>query len=326
VVIESRRLRYSKSVTLSSIDTASGAFCGTGHASRHYLIGMDQTLFRETNVVVDDVRLHLLQAGRKGAPSFLFVHGWPQNSEAFRAVMADLSDDCCLAAIDLPGVGRSVGQPRAADKRTLAHYVRAAMLAADLRNVTLVGHDIGGQIVYAYLQRFAGTIERAAILNVAIPGVPPWSEVAQSPRIWHFGFHAVPQLPELLVTGHEAAYFDFFFDAIAANRAAITPQARRAYAEAYSSATSLKAGFDWYRAFPQDERDNAATAGSTVATPVLYVRGDAESGELKLYVDGLRQSGLINIQGRSIANCGHFSPDEQPRALAEALRAFVRSA
>jgi hypothetical protein len=36
--------------------------------------------------------------------------------------------------------------------------------------------------------------------------------IISDPRIWHFSFHGVPSLPELLIRGHERAYFDFFFD------------------------------------------------------------------------------------------------------------------
>ena len=197
----------------------------------------------------------------------------------------------------------------------MARYVNEVIGAADLADVTLAGHDVGGQIVYAYLRAFPETVKRAAILDVAVPGVDPWSKVVSNPRIWHFGFYAVPDLSELLVSGHVAAYFDFFFNVISANPAAIGAEARRIYAKAYGSAESLRAGFDLYRAFPQDERDNIADAATLVSTPVLYVRGDAESGTLQDYIDGFRKAGLANIKGELIADCGHFSPEEQPMAL-----------
>jgi hypothetical protein len=50
--------------------------------------------------------------------------------------------------------------------------------------------------------------------------------------ISHFAFNAVPKLPELLVQGRVAAYFDFFLVTITTNPAVITPEARRIYAEA----------------------------------------------------------------------------------------------
>src|SRR3954469_17056001 len=187
---------------------------------------------QEMMIDLGEISLHMVSAGKESAPSLLFLHGWPQTSRAYAPLMAELQDSFRVAAVDLPGVGKSVGQPRGADKRALARYVEGAITAAGLDRVTLVGHDVGGQIVYAYLRESPKTIERAAILDVVIPWIDPWPQVVRNPDIWHFAFH-VPHLPERLVTGRQAAYFDFFFDAIAANPAAIVPGARRAYAEAY---------------------------------------------------------------------------------------------
>jgi pimeloyl-ACP methyl ester carboxylesterase len=279
---------------------------------------------REAQIDLGDVSLHLAESGPDDAPALLCLHGWPQDHHAFDGVRAMLEDRFRVVAVDLPGIGRSVGAPRGADKRALAGHIDALIKAVPLRDLTLVGHDVGGQIAYAYLRAYPNGVARAAILNVAIPGVPPWADVIRDPRIWHFAFHAVPDLPERLVAGRERAYFDFFFDGIAAQPGAISDAARRRYVQAYAARHSLSAGFDWYRAFPQDARDNAALAGTAVETRVLYVRGQREGGELEAYVDGLRGAGLSHVEGALIPECGHFSPEEQPSALAEALEAFVR--
>lgn len=100
--------------------------------------------------------------------------------------------------------------------------------------MTLVGHDVEGQIVYAYLKAYPDALQKAIIMNVAVPGVDPWSEVKRNPYIWHFAVHAIPNLPELLVAGKEAAYFAFFFDAISAKPDGVSERARETYVEAYS--------------------------------------------------------------------------------------------
>ena len=87
---------------------------------------------------------------------------------------------------------------------------------------------------------------------------------------------------------------------------------------------ALKAGFDWYRAFPQDEKDNIAVERQPVDTPVLYLRGDKDPGlGVDRYVEGLRQGGLRDVEGGTIANSGHFAPDEQPQDVARALERFL---
>jgi pimeloyl-ACP methyl ester carboxylesterase len=278
---------------------------------------------RHRDVEAEGIPVHVVEGGTSGGPALLFLHGWPESWAAFERVMLALSREAHVVAMDLPGIGGSRIPPPANDKRTLAACVRGVIGALGLRDVTLVGHDVGGMIVYAYLHAYRDELRRAVIMNVAIPGVEPWDEVRRNPRIWHFAFHAVPELPERLVSGREAAYFDFFFDAIAARPGAVGQPARQLSVEAYSTPEALRTGFEWYRALPQDEKDNRAVRGNAVSTPVLVLRGEREPGDLESYVGGLRASGLRDVRGHPIPDSGHFAPDEQPAEVVAALRAFM---
>lgn len=100
--------------------------------------------------------------------------------------------------------------------------------ALDLTRLTLAGHDIGGQVTYAYLSQLKEELERAVILDVAVPGVAPWSEVLRNPHIWHFAFHGLPDLPERFVEGRQRLYFDFFYEALAAHPMTIDADLRHA--------------------------------------------------------------------------------------------------
>jgi pimeloyl-ACP methyl ester carboxylesterase len=178
-------------------------------------------------------------------------------------------------------------------------------------------------ITYAYLREFPDRLARAAILDVVIPGIEPWSKVIGNPHIWHFGFHAVPELPETMVRGREAPYFDFFFNTIAATPTAIGAEARATYVAAYARPEALQTGFEWYRAFAQDAQDNTASRDRSITTPVLYLRGDREGGELAAYARGLLDAGLRDVRSAVIPGSGHFLPDEQPEYLVAALQRFI---
>lgn len=281
-------------------------------------------LFRHRQLNVDGLSIHIAEAGTAGQPAVLFLHGWPESWAAFQHVMATLRTDAHVIAMDLPGIGGSLTPPPWSDKRTLATYVRGVIEQLSLDGLTLVGHDVGGMVVYAYLRASLGRLDRAVIMNTAIPGVDPWSDVKRNPHIWHFGFHAVPGLPETLVAGHQAAYFDFFYDRLAASPAGVSEEARETYADAYARSSALRAGFDWYRAFEQDERDNTEASRRTDDTPLLYLRGEQDPGlGLERYVNGLRLAGMTNVRGGEIAASGHFAPDEQPERVAAAVREFM---
>jgi pimeloyl-ACP methyl ester carboxylesterase len=265
--------------------------------------------------------LQVVEGGVRDGPGMLFLHGWPATSASFAAVMERLAGRARVAAIDLPGIGNSPVPPPANDKKTLAGVVRGAIAALGLRQTTLVGQDVGGMITYAYLHAYPGTVERAVIMNTAIPGVDPWEEVVRNPQIWHFGFHAVPRLPETLVAGRQGPYFDFFYDVLS-RPGGVSREARQRYVEAYSRPEALKTGFDWYRAFPRDAEDNRRVDRGC-STAVLYLRGERESGDLDRYVAGLRAGGLREVRGQLIADSGHFAADEAPEAVAALLGTLI---
>ncbi|HEU6450512.1 MAG TPA: alpha/beta hydrolase [Gemmatimonadaceae bacterium] len=278
---------------------------------------------RHRQVEVEGIEVHAVDGGASDSPAVLFLHGWPEDWTAFERIMTPLAERAHVVAIDLPGIGGSATPPGANDKRTLARYVHGVIEVLGLRDATLVGHDVGGMITYAYLRAYPDELARAVIMNTAIPGVAPWDEVKRNPHIWHFAFHAVPELPEKLVAGREAAYFDFFYDAIAARPGAVAASAREAYVEAYSRSEALHTGFEWYRAFPRDEADNGAATGEPVLTPVLYLRGEHERGDMQEYLRGLRDAGVRDIRGAVVPGSGHFAPNERPDDVAALLRGFI---
>ena len=279
--------------------------------------------FHHQQITIEGVEIHAVEAGSKSSPhTFLFLHGWPEDASAFRQVQALASQEARTVAIDLPGIGLSTTALPSGVKSAIAPYIVGVIEKLALENVTLVGHDAGGMVAYACLRRFPGQLRSVVILSTVIPGLPPWEDVIRNPHVFHFGFHAVPDLPELLVRDRQGPYFDYFFHAIAAHPEAITPAARQRYVAAYSSAGALKAGFDWYRAFPKDAEENRNDK-APVDVPLLYLRGEKEGGEMQKYLDGFREAGIVRLSSALIPASGHFTPEEQPEAVWQALRAFV---
>lgn len=281
--------------------------------------------FRHEQVKVPSGEFHVVSGGTPGASTLLFLHGWPQDWSAFDSLMTLAAESARVVAIDLPGVGRSHFCNPPSRKHALAAEIRGLVQKLGLEGITVVGHDVGGQIAYSYLRQFSSEITAVVIMDVVIPGIDPWDEVLHNPHIWHFAFHNVPHLPERLVIGKQAEYFDFFFNAIAASSSGVTNKARHRYVEAYREASALKAGFDWYRAFRHDAEDNVSYKGRALQTPVLLIRGDRESGKISKYVDGLRKSGVTNVSGVLIPDAGHFSAEEQPEAAWRAIASFIAS-
>jgi len=285
----------------------------------------DHSEFRHRQITVDGVDIHAVEAGTPSSPhTLLFLHGWPEDASEFQAVQALAAREARTVAIDLPGIGGSTTALPSGVKSAIAPHVIGVIKTLSLKNVTLVGHDAGGMVAYACLRCFPEHLRGVAILSTVIPGLPPWDDVIRNPHVFHFSFHAVPHLPELLVRDRQGPYFDYFFQAIAARPEAITPAARQRYAAAYASPGALKAGFDWYRAFPKDAEENR-NHKTKIDVPLLYLRGDKEGGEMQKYLDGFRAAGITRLSGALIPSSGHFTPEEQPEAVWQALRAFLNA-
>jgi pimeloyl-ACP methyl ester carboxylesterase len=279
--------------------------------------------FRHRQIAVGASSLHVVEAGDPEAAPFLFLHGWPESWRTWEPVMSLASRSALAVAIDLPGVGESTGDPTDGSKRQLADTVHRLVAELGLRDLTLVGHDAGGMVAYAYLRAFQ-VLRRAVVMDTVIPGVDPWERVLRNPYLWHFAMHAIPNLPERLVRGHQREYFDYFYDVLSPDPARITDRERSASAEAYAGDAALTAGFSWYRAFPRDAADNREAGGGTeVTTPVLYLRGERETGRIEDYLAGLRAAGLVNVEPALVPGAGHFTQVEAPEETWRLIAGFA---
>jgi pimeloyl-ACP methyl ester carboxylesterase len=279
--------------------------------------------FRHRHVVVADSQLHAVEAGDPDGVPFLFLHGWPESWQSWRQVMTVAARQARPVAIDLPGVEASSGAATDGSKQQLAAVVHELIATMGLREVTLVGQDVGGMIAYTYLRAYQD-LARVVIMDVVMPGVDPWEEVLRNPYLWHFAMHMIPALPERLVQGHQEEYFGYFYDVLSHDKRRISAEARAAYAKAYATDSALTAGFNWYRTLYQDAADNRqAAAGSPATTPLLYLRGEHESGNIDTYVQGLRAAGVTHVEQAVVPDAGHFTQEENPEQTWQLIARFA---
>ncbi|MBC9729052.1 alpha/beta fold hydrolase [Streptomyces sp. TRM68367] len=278
---------------------------------------------RHTHVPIADLSLHVVETGNPQGRPYLFLHGWPESWRTWEGVIGVAHADARIIAVDLPGIGESTGSVTGGSKLQLAEAVRGLVQSLGLSDLTLVGHDVGGMVAYSYLRQY-GDVGRVVIMNTVIPGVDPWNEVLRNPYIWHFGLHSVATLPETLVQGRQAEYFNYFYDVLSVDPARISPGSRAAHAAAYSSDAALTAGFDLYRAFAQDAQDNTAFAKTApVDTPLLYLRGDGEGGDIATYAQGFRDAGIQNLTTAVLTDAGHFAQEEVPAQVWKLIHGFA---
>ncbi|HTU05385.1 MAG TPA: alpha/beta hydrolase [Trebonia sp.] len=279
---------------------------------------------RHRQVPAGDATIHVAEAGPADGPAYLFVHGWPESWRTWQEVMTLAGRTNRALAIDLPGIGASRRETTGASKAAIAGVLRSLIETLRLADLTLVGHDIGGMVVYAYLREFAD-LPRAVIMDVPVPGVDPWDDFVREPFLWHFALHADPHLPELLTEGRHETYFGYFYDLLSAHPGVPSPASRAEQAGAYAQPAAMSTGFDWYRAFPADITHNQLAAGGTpVTTPLLYLRGSRErGGDIRRYAEGFRRAGIRHVESGLIAGSGHFPQEEDPAQTWSRIRTFA---
>lgn len=283
---------------------------------------MENQLFKHRQVSVNGISTHVIEAGNKEKQPILFLHGYPENWKEYEKVMASLKDDYYVLAIDLPGIGTSEPIDKF-DKLSIANFVKNLLLTLDLNNIVIVGHDVGGMITYPFIKHFSDLLSKAVIICTAVPGVSPWEEVKRNPYIWHFAFYSVPELPESLIEGKHSVLFEYFYNAISYNKAAINQENKKVYIEAYNSKHGLKTGLGWYRTFFTDEKENSQNLPAD--TPVLYLKGAKDFGDIATYIKGFKESGINNIIGKLIPDSAHFGPEENPEFVAQAIDEFIKT-
>jgi pimeloyl-ACP methyl ester carboxylesterase len=100
--------------------------------------------------------IHIQYEGKKDGQPILFVHGWNATSAEWYYQRKRLADKYRLVLIDLAGLGKSV-RPSNKDFSLLkmADDVQAVIDHANLKNVILYGHSIGGMIILTLCTKVA---------------------------------------------------------------------------------------------------------------------------------------------------------------------------
>src|SRR5579859_3865515 len=107
-------------------------------------------MLNHQQVVISNGSLHVVSNGFAEAPAVLFLHGWPESWLAFEKILQLAGKHVYALAVDLPGIGDSNLQNAPSTKRAIADCIHELVQTMGLKRLTLVGQDVGGQVVFAY--------------------------------------------------------------------------------------------------------------------------------------------------------------------------------
>ncbi|EED33590.1 haloalkane dehalogenase 2 [gamma proteobacterium NOR5-3] len=278
---------------------------------------------------VDGHQLHYIDEGPRDAPVLLMVHGNPTWSFYYRKLVLRLRDRYRCIALDHIGCGLS-------DKPDDAHYdYHLAQRIADLdalvqatigdqTPLSLVVHDWGGMIGFAWAAQRVERIERCVILNTAAFPMPADKKFPFA--LWLGGRTA---LGAFLIRGVNA------FSAMAARIAfkkPVSKDVRSGYTGPYNSWKNRIATVRFVQDIPLEESDRgypliadtAAQLHRFADKPALLVWGlkDFVFDET-FYRDWQRY--LPNAELHPLADCGHYVLEDGGEPLLDKIDAFLAS-
>src|ERR671919_2573569 len=276
---------------------------------------MENVTFSQHTASINGIQMHYVIGGQ-GDPVVL-LHGWPQTWYEWHKVMPALAKNYTVVAPDLRGLGDSSKPVTGYDGNTTAEdiYQLLSQLGLD-QKINLVGHDVGVHTAYSYAAAHPNNVSKLVILDVPVPGFyPPGFEDC----CWWFSFHQTPDIPEILTAGKEREYLSWFYTTFAYNPEAITEADIDKYVSKYSAPGGMRAGFEYYRAFPITAEQNREHSNVKLPMPVLALGGEYSFGNAILTS---MEPLATNARGGIVPLSGHWIAEERPDLLVKELVKF----
>lgn len=263
---------------------------------------------------------HAVMAGT-GTP-ILLVHGWMGSSYHWRKVLPLLADSHTLIAVDARGYGESDKPYEGYDGRTIASDLRAVMQQLSFSRYFVMGHDMGALPALLLAAERPDEILGLGYFDEPLPGYNLDRFTAFSkdnPFIyWWFAFNAQRHLPAMLWEGREAVLVDHLLTSMTADPSCISAADKAEYVRGLQKPGGLHGSFGWYRDALVTAEQIVAATRTKLTLPVLALNGQYGHPGV------LEQMRLVaeDVTGETIPHCGHLLAEEQPEAVARAIRAF----
>jgi pimeloyl-ACP methyl ester carboxylesterase len=262
---------------------------------------------------------------RGEGPSLLFSHGWLANANLWRKVVDRLHPEFRCLVLDLPLGSHRTPMAPGADLSPLgvAGLIAAVLERLDLREATLVGNDSGGaysQIALAnYEAQTAGRVSGLVLTSCETPydEWPPvpfdsLPEAARNPEVLG---QLLGALEDPAVRAAPVAYRHLLKRPSEASDSYALPASRdpgvlHDVAKAMASAATA----------PVRAAGEALIADHELPTLLIWSKEDAvfPVEHAVRYADALIDARLVHI-----TDSYSFTPEDQPEAVATAIRSFM---
>ena len=261
----------------------------------------------------------------EGEPLFL-LHGVPKTSYHWRRVIPLLTPYYTVIAPDLRGLGDSERPMGGFDMNNMAEDIAQLATHLGYEEFYIAGEDWGAAFAYQLAANYPERVKKLIFQEMTLPGLGledysflTRENVSTYVWLWHINFYSVPNFPEMLITGKEKEYFNYFMKHETHNPQAIAPDALDEYVRCYSAPGGIRSMCEIYRATLDDADQIREVSKNKLKMPVLAVGSEYFIGE-----DNERQMReLAEDVSAVILPWGHQLAEEDPEGLAAAYLDFL---
>ncbi|WP_406632304.1 alpha/beta fold hydrolase [Amycolatopsis sp. WGS_07] len=284
----------------------------------------DGTPVRTGRATVNGTSLHYRTAG--SGPAVVLLHGVPKTGYHWRYLVPKLTPQYTVVVPDLRGLGDSARPAGGYDSATMSDDVAALMTSLGHENYAVVGEDWGAVIGYQLAARHRDRVTALVFAEALFPGFGFEDHTALTPEnvasgmhLWHLGFYFQPDVPEMLIAGHERELITYMIKFERSRPDSATPDAIEEYVRCYSMPGGIRAMLAIYRSMLVDAEQNRLAAQRKLDIPALALGGSAFIGE--------RAEAQMRIMADDVTghvfDAGHDLAEEVPDEMADALLPFL---
>jgi pimeloyl-ACP methyl ester carboxylesterase len=279
---------------------------------------------RTGRATVNGTSLHYRTGG--SGPAVVLLHGVPKTSYHWRHLVPKLTAQHTVVVPDLRGLGDSARPADGYDSATMGDDVAALMAHLGHESYSVIGEDWGAVIGYQLAARHRGEVTALVFAEAFLPGFGFEDRTALTPEnvstgmhLWHLGFYFQPDVPEMLIAGHERGLITYMLKYERTYPDTATPEAVDEYVRCYSMPGGIRAMLAIYRAMLVDAEQNRQAAQQKLDIPVLALGGSAFIGDRN---EAQMLDMAHDVTGH-VFDAGHDLAEEVPDEMAAVVVPFL---
>jgi len=269
----------------------------------------------------DGVKLHTMMIG-KGEPLIL-LHGFPDFWYGWKNIILDLKNEFRLIVPDTRGINLS-SKPEGVENYVLDYLVEDIKILSEKLNIgvfTLVGHDWGGAIAWAFGYKYPELLKKLIIINSGHPKTFR-SKIKEIPKQRRSSGY----MRQLIKPGGEQGLLKNDMMGLKAavfgttrRKDAFTEEDKRLYIESWSQPNSILRAVNYYRA-----NRNITESVGVIEVPTLVIHGMKDNFVRPLVLDGLEEL-VKDLKIVRVERSSHWVMHDAPEIVCSSIKEFIKS-